>query len=161
MKKARYDINIKNFLPHRRPMLMATVTPYLDQDSVVTHFEIGEDCIFLNENDRLSETGLIENAAQASTAIVGQSYFDDEDLEGAGNKIVGYISAIKKAEVYSLPCVNELLVTNARLVSRYDNDTMSICTVSSTTFRNADLIVACTFNFIIHEVERPLGNEVI
>lgn len=153
MKKARYDINIKNFLPHREPMLMATVTPYLDEDSVITHFEIKEDCIFLNSDGRLSETGLIENAAQASTAIVGQSYFDDEDLEGAGNSIVGYISAIKKAEIHELPKINELLVTKAHLVSRYDTGSMSLCTVTSSTFRNDDLIVACTFNFLIHEVE--------
>lgn len=152
MKKARYDINIKNFLPHRAPMLMATVTPYLDEDSVVTHFEIGEDCIFLDSSNHLSEAGLIENAAQASTAIVGQSYFEDDDLEGAGNTLVGYISAIKKAEIHELPRVNELLVTKAQLVSRYDNGTMSICTVTSSTFRNDDLIVDCTFNFLIHEV---------
>ena len=152
MKKARYDINIKNFLPHRKPMLMATVTPYLDENSVVTHFEIDNDCIFLNSKGKLSETGLIENAAQASTAIVGQSYFDDEDLEGVGNSIVGYISAIKKAEVYELPQAKELLVTKAKLISRYDTGTMSICTVEASTFRNDDLIVDCTFNFLIHEV---------
>ena len=130
MKKARYDINIKNFLPHREPMLMATVTPYLDEDSVVTHFEIDENCIFLNADGYLSETGLIENAAQASTAIVGQSYFEDDDLEGAGNSIVGYISAIKKAEIYELPKIKELLVTKAQLVSRYDTESMSMCTVT-------------------------------
>ncbi|MGB6150913.1 MAG: ABC transporter permease [Pricia sp.] len=152
MKKARYDINIKNFLPHREPMLMATTTPYLDEDSVITHFDITENCIFLDANGYLSETGLIENAAQASTAIVGQSYFEDDDLEGAGNSIMGYISAIKKAEISELPKVNELLVTKAHLVSRYDTGDMSICTVASSTFRNDDLIVACTFNFLIHEV---------
>ncbi len=152
MKKARYDINIKNFLPHREPMLLATLTPYLDEDSVVTHFEIGEDCIFINSNGRLSGTGLIENAAQASTAIVGQSYFDDGDLEGEGNKIVGYISAIKQAEIHDLPRVGELLVTKARLISRYDTAKMTMCTVTSSTFRNDELIVDCTFNFLIHEV---------
>lgn len=152
MKKARYDINIKNFLPHRAPMLMATVTPYLDEDSVVTHFEITDDCIFLDSNGRLAEAGLIENAAQASTAIVGQSYFDDEDLEGSGNKLVGYISAIKKLEIKTLPKVSELLVTKAKLISRYDTGTMSVCTITSSTFRNDDLIVDCTFNFLIHEV---------
>lgn len=152
MKKARYDINIKNFLPHRPPMLMATVTPYLDEDSVVTHYEIPENCIFLNAKGYLSEAGLIENAAQASTAIVGQSYFDDEDLEGSGNKLVGYISAIKKVEVKSLPKVNDLLVTKAKLVTRLDTGTMSVCTITSSTFRNDDLIVDCTFNFLIHEV---------
>lgn len=149
---ARHNINIKNFLPHREPMLMATVTPYLDEDSVVTHFEVNENCIFLNAKGRLSEAGLIENAAQASTAIVGQSYFEEEDLEGTGNSVVGYISAIKNVEIHELPRVNELLVTKAKLISRYDTGTMTVCTVTSSTFRNDDLIVDCTFNFLIHEV---------
>ncbi|HEA19584.1 MAG TPA: ABC transporter permease [Pricia antarctica] len=153
MKKARYNIDIKNFLPHREPMLMATVTPYLDEDSVITHFEIKENCIFLNPDGYLSETGLLENAAQASTAIVGQRFFEDDDLEGIGNSIVGYISAIKKAHIHELPKVKELLVTKASLVSRYDTGSMSMCTVTSSTFRNDDLIVDCTFNFLIHEVK--------
>ncbi len=133
-------------------MLMATVTPYLDEDSVITHYEITEDCIFINSKGYLAEAGLIENAAQASTAIVGQSYFDDEDLEGSGNKLVGYISAIKKVEIKKLPKVNELLVTKAKLISRFDTGTMSVCTITSSTFTNDDLIVDCTFNFLIHEV---------
>ncbi len=131
---------------------MATVTPYLDEDSVITHFEISDNCIFLNAKGYLSEAGLIENAAQASTAIVGQSYFDDEDLEGSGNKLVGYISAIKKVEIKALPKVNDLLVTKAKLLSRFDTGSMSVCTITSSTFRNDDLIVDCTFNFLIHEV---------
>ena len=134
-------------------MLMATVTPYLDEDSVITHFEIREDCIFLTSDGRLSESGLIENAAQASTAIVGQNYFDDDDSEGAGNSIIGYISAIRKAEIHELPNINELLVTKANLLSRYDMGEMTICTIASSTFRNDDLIVDCTFNFLIHEIQ--------
>ncbi|MFH6602739.1 ABC transporter permease [Maribacter algicola] len=153
MKKPRYDINIKNFLPHREPMLLATITPYIDEVSVVTHFKISDDCIFLDNEGRLSEAGLIENAAQASSAIVGQSYFDDDDLEGTGNKLVGYISAIKKAEVFILPEINDLLITKAKLISRFDTGTMSICTITSSTFRNDDLIVDCNFNFLIHEVQ--------
>jgi len=154
MKKARHNINIKNFLPHREPMLLATITPYLDEESVITHFVIDSDCIFLDTKGELSAAGLIENAAQASTAIVGQSFFDDEDLEGAGNSVVGYISAIKRAEVHELPKANELLVTKAKLISRYDTGTMSVCTVKASTFRNDDLVVDCTFNFFIHEVEQ-------
>lgn len=134
-------------------MLMASSTPYLDETSVVTHFKIKDNCIFVNGNGRLSATGLIENAAQACTAIVGQSYFAIDDLEGKGNKLVGYISAIKNVQVEELPKVGDTLVTNASLISRYDTGNMTLCTVTSDTFRNDDLIVACTFNFLIQEVE--------
>lgn len=124
---------------------------YIDAESVTAEFNISADCVFVKSNT-LSETGLIEHMAQACSAIVGQSYFDVDDLEGNGNNIVGYISAIKKVEINDLPKVDEILITKAKLVSRYDTGTMSICTIKGSTFRNDDLIVDCTLNFLIHEV---------
>lgn len=151
MKHARGKIDIKKFLPHRPPLLLVTNMPHIDDDSVITEFRITKDCVFV-QNNRLSETGIIENAAQTSSAIVGQSYYDVEDLEGTSNNLIGYISAIKKATVYKLPRVGETLVSKAKLVSRYDSEDLSICTISCSSFRNDDLIVDCTLNFLIHEV---------
>lgn len=153
MRKPRYNINIENFLPHRPPMLMDCKTPYLDAESVETHFKITQDCIFTNKKGKLSEAGLIENAAQACSAITGQDFFEDDDLEGLGNKVVGYISIIKKVEIFLIPVVGDMLITKASLVSKFDNDEISICTIESSTFRNDDLVINCTFNFLIHEVE--------
>ncbi|WP_252730071.1 ABC transporter permease [Zobellia uliginosa] len=149
--EARINIDIKNFLPHRDPMLMASVTPYLDETSVETCFEIKASCIFV-KNGYLSETGLIENAAQTCAAIVGQSFFDDDDKDGSKSKVIGYISAVKKVQIMALPKVGETISTKGELVSRYDNDAFSSCTIASETFRNGELIVACTLNFLIHEV---------
>ncbi|WP_276168285.1 ABC transporter permease [Zobellia alginiliquefaciens] len=149
--EARTNIDIKNFLPHREPMLMASVTPYLDETSVETHFKVEESCIFV-KNGFLSETGLIENAAQTCAAIVGQSFFDDDDKDGSKSKVIGYISAVKKVQITALPKVSETITTKGELVSRYDNDAFSSCTIASETFRNGELIVACTLNFLIHEV---------
>ncbi|WP_252737046.1 ABC transporter permease [Zobellia galactanivorans] len=149
--EARTNIDIKNFLPHREPMLMANVTPYLDETSVETCFKVEASCIFV-KNGYLSETGLIENAAQTCATIVGQSFFDDKDKDGNKNKVVGYISAVKKVEVFALPKVGETITTKGELISRYDNEAFSSCTIASETFRNGELIVACTLNFLIHEV---------
>lgn len=152
MRKPRHDINIKNFLPHRPPMLMECTTPYLDAESVETHFKITEDCIFTDKKGRFSEPGLIETAAQACSAITGQDFFEDDDLEGTGNKVVGYISAIKRVEIFLLPEVNDILITKAKLISRFDTGEITMCTIESSTFRNDDMVINCTFNFLIHEV---------
>lgn len=152
MRKPRYNIKIENFLPHRRPMLMECKVPYLDGDTVETHFKVTDKSIFTDENGRFSEAGLIENAAQACSAITGQDFFDDEDHEGKGNKVVGYISAIKKSEIFFLPKIGDTLITKASLVSRFDTGEMSICTIAVSSFRNDDLVVNCTMNFLIHEV---------
>lgn len=152
MRKPRYNIEIENFLPHRAPMLMPCKTPYLDGESVETHFEVEADNIFTNQKGEFTEGGLIELSAQTCSAITGQDFFEDDDLKGLGNKVVGYISAIKKVELNFLPVIGELLITKASLINRFDTGEISICTISSSTFRNDDLVVNCTFNFLIHEV---------
>lgn len=151
MDRGHGKIDIKKFLPHRPPMLLVSHMPHIDENSVTTEYHIPENCI-LSFDGYLSEAGILENAAQTSSAIVGQSYYAPEDLEGTSNKLIGYISAIKKAVIHQLPKVGETLVTKAELVSRYDSNGLSICTISCTTFRNGDLIVDCTLNFLIHEV---------
>jgi len=151
MERLGGKIDIKKFLPHRPPFLLVTDMPFIDDDSVITEFEITDDCIFISDN-QLSESGIIENAAQTSSAIVGQSYYQVDDFEATSNNLVGYISAIKKAVIHQLPTVGDTLVSKAKLVSRYDNDELSICTIDCTSFRNDDLIVDCTLNFLIHEV---------
>jgi len=151
MRKPRYNIKIENFLPHRPPMLMECKVPYLDGEVVQTHFEITEKSIF-TKNRHFTEAGLIENASQACSAITGQDFFDDDDHEGEGNKIVGYISTIKKVEIFLIPKIGDILITKASLISRYDTDELSICTIKASSFRNDDLAINCTFNFLIHEV---------
>lgn len=152
MKSTREEhIDFKNFLPHRDPMLMVTRLLHIDETSVHTEFDVTQDCVFLKEG-RLSETGLIENAAQACSAIVGQSYFEKDDLTGEGNKLVGYISAIKKVEIFNLPKKGAVVTTKASLISRFDTGSVTICSIECSTFNSDELIVACTLNFLIHEV---------
>lgn len=123
----------------------------IDADSVHSEFTVTADCVFVSKGI-LSETGLIENAAQTCSAIVGQSYFDKDDLDGKGNKLVGYISAIKKVELFNLPKEGETISTKAALISRFDTGSITICSIECSTFNNHELIVACTLNFLIHEV---------
>lgn len=152
MKSTREEhIDFKNFLPHREPLLMVRRLVKIDADSVHSEFTVTADCVFVSKGI-LSETGLIENAAQTCSAIVGQSYFDKDDLDGKGNKLVGYISAIKKVELFNLPKEGETISTKAALISRFDTGSITICSIECSTFNNHELIVACTLNFLIHEV---------
>ncbi|WP_034259241.1 ABC transporter permease [Aequorivita capsosiphonis] len=145
------NLDISNFLPHRKPMLMVSSVLEIDDNSVATQFHILEDCVFLR-NGKLSETGLIENAAQAASGVVGQTFFDKDDLEGTGNKLVGYISAIKRIEIFELPGLGETIVTKAKLLSRLDTGEMTMCSFEAETFLGEKLIVSSTMNFLIHEV---------
>lgn len=132
-------------------MLMVSSVLAIDEITVTTEFYITEDCVFL-KNGFLSETGLIENAAQAASGVVGQSFFEKDDIEGKGNKLVGYISSIKKVEIFALPKVEDSIVTKARLISRVDTGAMTLCSLAAKTYLGEELIVSSTMNFLIHEV---------
>ena len=127
-------------------MLMVTSVLEIDENSVSTQFYISEKCVFLKDG-KLSETGLIENAAQAASGVVGKSIFDKDDLEGKGNKLVGYISAVKKWKFIELPKVGETIITKAKLLSRFDTGEMTMCSLEAQTFLAEKLIVASYHEF--------------
>ena len=143
--------DFKNFLPHRGTMLMVKDLLGISDETVSSGLPILDNCIFV-KNGYLTEAGLIENAAQTSTAIVGQGFFSEDDITGESNNLIGYINAIRKVEIFQLPKIGDYLTTKATLISRLDTDSMCICNIKCSTFIKEKLIVDCTFNFIIHEV---------
>jgi len=145
-------IDIKNFLPHRAPMLMVDNLLYIDNESVKTNFFIKPDCIFVHKNV-LSESGLIENAAQTCSAIVGKSFFDEDDTEGENNQVVGFISGIKSFNIVKLPVLDETIVSTANLISRFDAQGYSICAIKCTIKDENVVLAECEMNLFIQEVK--------
>jgi len=144
-------LDISNFLPHREPMLMVSSVLDISSSDVTTRFYIDASCIFVKDG-KLTEGGLIENAAQTASAVVGQTFFDQQDTQGTGNKLVGYISAIKNIELKKLPGAGDIIITSAKLLSRFDTGEVTLCSLETETFLDEELIVAATLNFLIHEV---------
>lgn len=151
MEGKNIHLDITKFLPHRAPMLMVDYITAIDEESVTAEFFITPDCVFLSK-DKLSEVGLIENAAQTCSSIIGQTYFEKDDTEGKTNTIVGFISGIKNLTIHQLPSKENLLRTEAQLVSMYETGEVSLGTISCSTFLQNEIIVDCTFNFLIKEV---------
>jgi predicted hotdog family 3-hydroxylacyl-ACP dehydratase len=147
------EVNINHFLPHRAPMLMVDVLKEITRTSVTSVFEINSSNVFV-ENNYFSEVGLIENAAQTCSCIVGQSFFLTRDNQIKENvKLVGFISGIKKATVYMLPMVNQTIKTSATLVSRFDTDDYSICTMKCASYQEENLLLESEINLFIQEVK--------
>lgn len=132
-------------------MLMVTKIIDLDKETVTTQFKVTEDCIFVN-NNRFTESGIIENAAQSCSAIVGQDFFAADDLEGTGNSVIGFISGIKKAHIFLLPKIGDTLTTKAHLLSNYSSGNFSICTMECKIYTGKELVADCILNFLIQEV---------
>ena len=145
-------IDIFNFLPHRKPFLMVDRVMSIDNDEVITTFEIKRDCVFIEDNV-LSEVGLIENVAQTCSSIVGRSYFDKDDLEGNNNKVIGFISSLKNVNVIQCPSVGQSISTKANLVMRYDGIGYKISTMTCSIFHDEKELLSCEIKLFIQEIK--------
>ena len=144
-------IDIKNYLPHRKPMLMVDMILIMDDEKVETIFEIKADNIFIHNNTFI-EAGLIENAAQTCSSIVAKDYFVDENNQDkSGVDVVGFISAIKTLKIHKLPEVGNTIKTISTLVSKFVTDDYSLCTMSCKTFNNEELLLEGEINLFIQE----------
>ena len=145
-------IDITKFLPHRPPFLMVDTILTLTETNVSTSFNIKEDCIFV-ENKLFTETGLIENAAQTCSSIVGKDFFEEGDLEGKSAKLIGFISAIKKVTIKKCPQQGDRIVTRAYLISRFDADGYSVCTLGCDSYCDEQELLSCEMNLFIQELK--------
>ncbi|WP_394674893.1 ABC transporter permease [uncultured Chryseobacterium sp.] len=140
-------INIHHYLPHREPMLMADYILELTKEKVVTSFEVLESNIFVH-NNHLAEAGLIENAAQTCSSILGQSFFKSD----SETKVIGFITSIKKIEVFGLPKVGDTIISRASLISQFEN----ICHIFCETFTGDELLIRTEINLFIQEIQHEL-----
>ncbi|WP_456439638.1 ABC transporter permease [Psychroserpens sp.] len=145
-------IDISNFLPHRPPFLLLDKILILNDEEVSASFRIKEDNLFV-ENNYFGEMGLVENAAQTCSSIVGKSYFDDDDIDGKGAKLIGFISAIKKITAFSCPKVGSTIISNAKLTSRFDSDNYSVCSLKCNIFDRSNLLLSCELNLMIKDLK--------
>ncbi|WP_430614485.1 ABC transporter permease [Flavobacterium sp. JP2137] len=144
-------IEIKNYLPHCKPMLMVDIISEITNERVKTSFYIEPDTVFL-DNGAFVEAGLIENAAQTCSAIVGQSYFFDENQqEIKGANILGFISSIKNLQIYGLPRVGNTIETKAVLASKFNAATYSICTMQVVTYLDQVKLLDAEINLLLQK----------
>lgn len=141
------NADVRKYLPHRKSMLMVDKHLKLTDTIVETKFLITASNLFV-ENSTFIESGLIENIAQTCSIIVGSSYFSEEDGEN-NSDVIGFISAIKTIDIYKLPSVNSTLFSSAKLISRFDGDDFTICTMTGETYCNDELLLKCQLNLFI------------
>ncbi|MGI9650317.1 ABC transporter permease [Chryseobacterium sp. RLHN22] len=137
-------INIHNFLPHRKPMLMVDYILELTPEKVVTSFKITPDNIFIH-NNHFIEAGLVEHSAQTSSSILGQSFFENPE---SNTKVIGFITNIKKIEVFASPKAGDKIISKASLVSKYEN----ICQIFCETFLDEKLLIRTEISLFIQEI---------
>lgn len=140
-------IDIHQYLPHSYPMLMVDTIDQLTDTTVSTSFLIKKDTIFV-QNNHFQEVGIIENVAQTCSIIVGQFFFDNNSID---KKVLGYISGIKKMSIFALPETLTYIRTHASLLSKYEADLYTLCTMLCEVFSADTKIAQGEINLIIKE----------
>ncbi|GJH41661.1 flexirubin biosynthesis protein [Capnocytophaga sp. HP1101] len=126
-------------------MQMVDTITDISNTHVVTEFVIKPTCIFVEEG-KFAEVGLIENMAQTCSAIVGQFLFGIED---SSNYVIGYISAIKRLEIFDLPEVGKIVRSEAELLSRFDTDDYHLCSMRCNAFAGEVHLATAELNLVI------------
>lgn len=150
------SVDIRNYLPHREPMLMVDLILTIDALSVETIFSIKEDNIFVDKNTFI-EAGLIENVAQTCSSIVAQKYFAKTDEE-ENVSVIGFISTLKNLKIYQLPKVNNSIITRATLVSKFVGDDYTLCTMNCESFHEEVQLIECEINLFIQKTNSLVKN---
>ena len=112
---------LRDLVPQKPPFVMVDKLFYFSDIKIVSGFKIPSDNLFTYENHFLAP-GLIENMAQTVALHTGYKYYLNEQ-----EAPVGYIGAIKKAAVHSLPETGAELETTVEIL----HDIMGITLVAA------------------------------
>ena len=105
----------------------------------MSNFEILESNIFVLK-DTISESALIENIAQ--TCAIGFGYLDNN----AESKI-GYIGALTKLKLFSLPFVGDELTTETNII----NEFQGVYLLKGEVFSENKILMECQLKIVTKE----------
>lgn len=113
---------IQTLIPQKPPFVMVDKLFYFSEKKIISGLTITNNNLF-SKNDTFESPGLIENMAQTVALHTGyQFYLKKEDAP------IGYIGAIKKVEIDSLPAIGQELMTTVTIL----HDIMGVTLVSAT-----------------------------
>ena len=132
-------VNILKYIPQRPPFVMIDNLIECNSNKFITNFQILESNIFVLK-DSISESALIENIAQ--TCAVGFGYLDDN----AESKI-GYIGALTKLKLFSLPVVGDELTTETNII----NEFQGVYLLKGEVFSENKILMECQLKIVTKE----------
>jgi predicted hotdog family 3-hydroxylacyl-ACP dehydratase len=125
--------NIIPLIPQKPPFVMVGRLLYSDELSSRSSFLIKSDNIFVKDNI-FQEAGLMENIAQ--TVALGAGYLAKKNGKPV---VIGYIGAVNNFEVFDLPKVDDVLITEVNL----ENRIFDITVISGKVWHDQNLVAQC------------------
>ena len=136
-------IDILELLPQQPPFVMVDTLLSCDRETTKTAFTVREDNIFC-DNGVLSESGVIENIAQACAARMGyiNKYVSNDSVK------IGFIGSIKDLVFSELPKIGDKLITSIEIVS----EVFAITLVNAKVEIAGKLIASCEMKISITDM---------
>ncbi len=122
---------VQSLIPQKHPFVMVDKLLLYSDNKVISGFTITEDNIFTHQGHFIP-SGLIENMAQTVALYTGYQYYLKKETPPTG-----YIGAIKKTEITSLPIIGDMLQTSVTII----HEIMGVTLMSSEVSCN-DTIIA-------------------
>jgi predicted hotdog family 3-hydroxylacyl-ACP dehydratase len=131
--------NILSLIPQKPPFVMIDELLFSDEILTRCSFQVTKENIF-TENNEFSEAGLMENIAQTAAAGAG-------NISQLKNEIpsLGYIGAVKNFEIFSLPKVNDKLITEIKILEKI----FDVTVIEGKIFRHEELVASCEMKIFI------------
>jgi len=107
---------ILDVIPQRSPFVMVDCLEFANNEGFLSHFDIESTNIFIDDQ-KLSESALIENIAQTCAAGFGYLGRSDDDEPPR----IGFIGAVTKLEVFDYAMVNDTLDTQITILNTFEN----------------------------------------
>ena len=126
-------------IPQKAPFVMVDKLLHFEEKKVIAGLTISEENIF-TQNHKFTAPGLIEHMAQTVALYTGYQFFLKEE-----DAPVGYIGAIKKAEIFDLPSVGNELKTTVNVL----HDIMGVTLVTAETECNGKVIASSEMKTVL------------
>lgn len=133
--------SITSYIPHRYPFVMVDNLISVSNEQFESDFFISENNILVTDQI-FQEAGLIENIAQTCAASFG--YLNRAE---GGEAKIGYIGAISRLELFSLPPVNSKILT----VVKQTHQLGTVFLVVGKNYLNDHLLMQCEMKIVLTE----------
>ena len=133
--------SILNYIPQREPMVLISRIYKCDESLIVTGFDITDSHI-LTQNNKLTESGIVENMAQTAASMAGFVA-----VKNGTKPVLGFIGNIKNLVINFLPpSGNELyteVITKTQVINVY--------IIEANSYSNNELVATCEMKIFLQE----------
>ncbi len=133
--------SILNYIPQRGPMVLISRIYKCDEISIVTGFDITDGHI-LNQNNKLTESGIIENMAQTAASMAGFVA-----VKNGTKPVLGFIGNIKNLVINFLPPSGNELYTEVITKTQV----MNVSIIEANSYSNNELVATCEMKIFLQE----------